>query len=331
MRWIVPIIFMVLIFSGCIAKSKLDGALDECSKLDASQGELCKTDIIESSGEFDRCSEIKNESYQDACRDSIAMVGNATLCEKTSCPDSCYSDAATYKKDPSLCERVSAGSNRGACYYFVWSNVGGAYELSGLNPVIPRIDPEICKRIGNETEMYTTGCYLGGETQIIWEGNVSAREKCEIETKQNSEDCSTYTDNDTRSDCLFYVALRRGDCSIIDGLFETGGAEESQCLREEAIKKDDLSICSKISQIDKNSGMPFDERGWCYYYFAVKTMNESLCDLARPNSFSCSIQVETETAVKQGNFSICDADGIQFYAAECRAAVVLNSTFGSGG
>lgn len=297
--WHVAVLIVLIAFSGC-AKTKFDLALEECDRISDSGERFdllrseCKSAVISSSLEFDRCYEAGEKELE--CQVRIASKTDPTLCDISSCPERCYFEVAKARGDAALCGGIDDIGNRDTCYLELVSETG---------------DSQFCGMITSQYEIMNSGCFGGGRRTM--EGNMTFQEACIVSGQENPEDCGSFGDENLRRSCLVYVALRKGDCGIASfGPEEL--AMENACHLYVATRRLDWRECDKVVGVEKF-------KCGCYAVVAASTGNESLCEFDEDFTERC----RTMAYAAKGDMDLCDTLRDEDLAHECRARVLANA------
>lgn len=134
------------------------------------------------------------------------------------CDETCYSNVANIKQDPSVCEKIKDNSIKDNCYY----RIG-----------IAKQDPSVCDNMENQTE--ETRCYR----------DIAIHQK-------DSSVCDGVQDQSMRDWCYQGVAEDTHDPSVCDKMQDS--SRQDYCYLDIATNKDDPFFCGKIqSQSTKDN------------------------------------------------------------------------------
>ncbi len=196
----------------------------------------CYAFIVQKKSDPSICQRAKTENVKNIC---LLAAANATrdigYCDRlpeNSYKGECYGYFVEDKKSPELCEKLKANISKGYCYRAAINVLGGAKNASWCTILPGQYEAEKCL----ENYTISTG---------------------------NWRECEKFNIASMRWECFAGSAIIAKDP---EGCEKSEGDFRDKCLISVAQAKQDISICSRISE-NYRKYVPASDMGYCAAFF----------------------------------------------------------------
>ncbi|HHQ45119.1 MAG TPA: hypothetical protein ENN13_03175 [Candidatus Altiarchaeales archaeon] len=236
-----------------IAQCRGDESLCNEAGSDVSLIYTCVSMVAEGKKDASICEGISNPVYKKPCiRQVAAVTGNLALCDRIDDgeteKDRCFEAVAIYRKDPSICEKVS-----GSIDYWRQECV--------MKVSMAAQDMTLCASLKTDSKS-------GKDNMIGCAENISA-------SAGSASSCNVIKVEDIRDyHCITPIAVKSGEVKACEKI--TDNSRRIHCATQVALKLKDASVCEKIT-LPSSSGMDSYGKNNCIIDVVKTTKDKSAC------------------------------------------------------